>query len=283
MFYTQQDSPIEQSSNIKVSTSDAEEIEEDNTVKKQDENTDDSEENNEEKKIKEKHIAKHRVTDTEVVDGLELSVECASDKEGSSSDSPDEKETKPRPKTMIVKAEPNESELECGSSEDEKSDALESNDAVKTKKSGPKRGKRKSTRTSFSKLKTSGSEDSQNNNSDEDYSPRTKKKVKKSPTTRKSTKRPMESKRGRGRARKISLKRNMENVSDDDENSDTIPTEKIDERKKNEAEKELSEKESSVSKSDSKSNSESEEKSKKGRKTRHSVVSKDFIELYYLQ
>ncbi|XP_032673411.1 lisH domain-containing protein C1711.05-like isoform X2 [Odontomachus brunneus] len=242
-----------------------------NTVKTEEDNivvgdTDNCKENSKENETKEKYTAKNRSTDTEVVDGLELSVECASDKEGSSSDSADEEEKKPRPKTVIVKAEPNESELECGSSDDEKSDAQETNDAVEIKSKD--RRKRRGTRTSFSKLKASGSEDSQNNNSDEDYNPRTKKKLKRSPATKRSTKRSTESKRGRGVGiRKNAHKKNTEDASDD-ENSDIISTDKTEKTVKNETEEEMSEKESSVSKSDGKSNSDHEEKPTKARRAR---------------
>ncbi|EFN77379.1 chromatin modification-related protein EAF7 [Harpegnathos saltator] len=263
------DSPSKESLSTKtVPTFDDEKTEEDDEiVKKKADDTDDCKENSEGNRAREKHTAKNRTIDTEVVDGLELSVECASDKEGSSSESTDEKEIKPRPKTLIVKAEPNESELECGSSEDEKSDTQKTSDKVTTKLE-KKKGKRRGKRTSFSKLKTSGSEDSQNNNSDEDYSPRTKKKVKKSPAPKRSTKRSTESKRGRGGAKKNSHKRNTEDTSDD-ENLDTISADKTDETmKKNEAEEKLSGKESSASKSEDESNSEDEEKSKKARRSR---------------
>ncbi|XP_046739439.1 HIRA-interacting protein 3-like isoform X2 [Diprion similis] len=135
--------------------------------------------------IKEKSI------DSEVVDGLELSVECASDKEASSSENDEEKASKPRPKTIIVTAEPNDSELEVGSSEAERSDndhKVTEND-VKTKK---RTGKRKS----FTKVASSRSEDSLDSNSDdEDYSPQNKKKLKKAATPKKVTPRKMKPKK----------------------------------------------------------------------------------------
>lgn len=222
---------------------------------------------------------KRRTVDTEVVDGLELSVECASDKEESSSESEKEKDAKPRPKTIIVKAEQNESELDC-SSEGEKSDSQQITDALETK-SEKSRAKRKGSRTSFSKLKGSGSEDSQNSNSDEDYSPRAKKKMKKSPTTKRLTSlhRSVESKRGRGRGiRRNSSKKNAnDRVSDDveEEKEDVYATvtKKANEttKTKNGTEEELSEKEFS-SKDSSDNNSEKEENSMKDKRKRHSNV-----------
>ncbi|XP_011163085.1 cylicin-1 isoform X2 [Solenopsis invicta] len=213
--------------------------------------------------------------DTEVVDGLELYVECASDKEESSSDSEKEKDAKPRPKTVIVKAEPNESELDC-SSEGVKSDSQRATDTleIKLEKS---RVKRRSSRTSFSKLKASDSEDSQNSNSDEDYSPRTKKKMKKSLTTKRLTNehRLVESKRGRGKSTRYSPKKNADHNNDhiSDEDTHATVTEKANEttKIKNEMEEELSERES-LSKSSSDNDSEKEERSRKGRKRRRSNV-----------
>ncbi|KAG7199983.1 hypothetical protein KM043_014408 [Ampulex compressa] len=135
--------------------------------------------------------------DPEVVDGLELSVECASDKEQSSS-SDEEKDVKARPKTIIVKAEPNDSELDVSSSEVEKSDSQHATEVVEAKQN-IKKIKRKGPRTSFSKVKSSGSDDSEDNVSDEDYSPRSKKKLKKSPASKKTAKSSPDTKRGRGR------------------------------------------------------------------------------------
>ncbi|XP_046415344.1 HIRA-interacting protein 3-like [Neodiprion fabricii] len=136
---------------------------------------------------------KEKSIDSEVVDGLELSVECASDKEASSSENDEEKASKPRPKTIIVTAEPNDSELEVGTSEAEKSDSnqkVTEND-VKTKK---RTGKRKS----FTKVTSSRSEDSLDSNSDdEDYSPQNKKKLKKAATLKKVTPRKTKPKKNR--------------------------------------------------------------------------------------
>ncbi|XP_071572310.1 uncharacterized protein [Temnothorax nylanderi] len=217
------------------------------------------------------HTAKRRTVDTEVVDGLELSVEYASDKDDSSSESENEKDANPRPKTIIVKAEPNESELDC-SSDIEKSDSQRVLvDALKIK-SEKTRGKRRGSRTSFGKPKVSDSEDSQNSNSDEDYSPRTKKKIKKSsPTTKRSTnkRRSVESKKGRGRGtRGNSHKKNTQYISDEDE--DATEAGRADEttKTKNGMEEELSGKESSNK--DESDDSEREERSMKGRKGRRS-------------
>lgn len=229
----------------------------------------------EEDEMKKQHTVKKRTMDTEVVDGLELSVECASDKDESSSKSEDEKDVKPWPKTIIVKAEPNESELDC-SSDEEKFDsqrALVDTLDIKSEKS---RTKRRGSRTSFSKLKVSGSEDSQNSNSDEDYSPRTKKKMKKTClTTRKTTNkhRSVESKRrGRGRGtRGNSHKKNAEYTPDEDEDAcATVASKTI--KTKNGIEEELSEQESS-SKNESDDNSETEKRSVKGRKRHGNAVS----------
>ncbi|XP_076276605.1 uncharacterized protein LOC143207258 [Lasioglossum baleicum] len=124
---------------------------------------------------------KSQIEDTEVVEGLELSVECASDKESSSSESEseNEKDKKPKPKTIIIKAKPNDSELDVSTSEAEKSDLQDSSE-VKPKQS-TKKGKRKA-RTSFSKPTTDDGDSEENDDddvSDEDYSPRTKRKLKK--------------------------------------------------------------------------------------------------------
>ncbi|XP_067210166.1 uncharacterized protein DDB_G0286299 isoform X2 [Linepithema humile] len=226
--------------------------------------------------IKKEHIIKSDTTDTEVVDGLELSVECASEKEEPSSENEDEKDAKPRPKTIIVKAEPNKSELECSSSEEE-NDSQEATDIPENKS---ERKKRRGARTSFNKIKGSGSEDSRNNNSDEDYSPRMKRKMKKSPAVGRSTKRLVESRRGRnGNGKKNSYKKGTQYTSDD-KNADTTLAEKADKLAKNEmeeklSEKELSEKESSADKSESDNNSEDEERPTKGKRTSRSNVQKD--------
>ncbi|XP_011631637.1 HIRA-interacting protein 3-like isoform X2 [Pogonomyrmex barbatus] len=221
------------------------------------------------------HIIKRDIMDTEVVGGLELSVECASDKEEQSSESENERDAKPRPKTIIVKAEPNESELDCSSSENEKSDVQRVTD-ISEIKSENNRTKKRGSRTSFSKLKPSGSDDSQNNNSDEDYSPRTKKKIKRSSLTRRSTNkhRSVESKRGRTRGkRKNSRQKSIESIPDD-EDACAVVTERTNGtlEAENEMEKELSDKSSSIkSESDNKSE---EEKFAKDKKRRRNNVSR---------
>lgn len=221
---------------------------------------------------KQLRIAKRHTVDTEVVDGLELSVECASDEDESSSESEDEKDIKPRPRTIIVKAEPNESELDC-SSDGEKSDSQRALVDALEMKSEKSKAKKRGSRTSFSKLKVSDSEDSPNSNTDEDYSPRTKKRMKKSsPTTRGSTngRRSVESKRGGrgGGTRASSRKKNAEYIPDEDEDAYATVAERADKttKTKNGMEEELSEKErESSSKDESDDNSEREESSVKGR------------------
>ncbi|KAG5316828.1 HIRP3 protein, partial [Acromyrmex insinuator] len=248
----------------------------DNKIKEESGKTMTKEENNKEDEMKKRHIVKKCTVDTEVVDGLELFVECASDREESSSESEDEKDVKPRPKTIIVNAEPNESELDC-SSEEEKADLQQIADTLKIKseKSREKAAKKKGSRTSFSKLKTSGSEDSRNSNSDEDYSPRMKKKMTKSPATRKSTTdkhRSIESKRGRGI--RSSHPKNTECLMSNDE--DTTAAEKANKTTeiKNGLQGELSNMESSSKDDESDNNSGKEERSmKSGRGSRGNDVS----------
>lgn len=234
----------------------------------------DGKEDSEEDGMKEQHAVKRHTANTEVVDGLELSVECASDKDESSSESKDEKNASPRPRTIIIKAEPNESELDC-SSDGEKSESQRAFVDTLEIKSEKSEVKRRSSRTSFSKLKVSGSEASQNSNSDEDYSPRTKKKIKKSSPTAKrniaNKYRSVESKRGRGRGmRGSSHKKNVEeHVSDEDEDSSAIEKANKTVKIKDGMEEELSEKESS-SKDESDNNSEREESSMKDRRRKRS-------------
>ncbi|KAI4494212.1 hypothetical protein M0802_009081 [Mischocyttarus mexicanus] len=153
--------------------------------------------------------------ETEVVDGLELSVECASDKEDSSSESDKDKDLKPRTKTIIVKAKPNESELEVSSSEVEESEEQNLNE----RKKNLKQGKQKNVKTS-SNVKISGSEDSSDNNTKgEEYKPKNKKKPKKN-LNKKTTKPLTVSKRGRG-ARKVNLRKgNDKSTSNDNGNED---------------------------------------------------------------
>jgi len=243
------------------------------------------EENNKEDEMKKRHIAKKCTIDTEVVDGLELFVECASDREESSAESEDEKDVKPRPKTIIVNAEPNESELDCSSEEEEKPDLQQIADTLKIKseKSREKAAKKKGSRTSFSKLKTSESEDSQNSNSDEDYSPRTKKKTTKSPATRKSITdkhRSVESKKKRGI--KSSHPKNIECLMSDDE--DTTAAEKANKTTeiKNGLQEELSNTESSNKDDESDNNSRKEERfMKSGKGSRSNDVSFFLIDRSY--
>lgn len=241
-------------------------------VKEELDETIDRKEESEEDGIDKQRTAKRCIVDTEVVDGLELSVECASDKEEPSSESEDERDTKPRSRTIIVKAEPNESELDC-SSEEEKSDSPQVTDTLEIK-SEKNRAKRRGSQTSFSKLKASGSEDSQNSNSDEDYNPRTKKKMKKSLIMRRSTNkhRSVDSKRGRGKGiRRNSHKKYAELEEEEIAHATVAERANKTMKTKNEME-ELSEKESS-DKSESDNNSEKEERSTKGRRRRSNAVS----------
>jgi len=210
-------------------------------------------------KTKKDRVINNRFMDTEVVDGLELSVECASDKEELSSESENEANMKPRQKTIIIKVKPEESELEC-SSEEEKCNLQEIINISKNK-SEKKNMKRKTIRINSSKIKTSESENSENNNSDEDYNPRTKKKIKRSTMKKKYS---TESKRGRNEDIKNSPKKNIEY---DDENSDTTLAEKAI-KIKNKTEEDLSEKESSTSKSESKNSD--DEKFIKNTREKHS-------------
>ncbi|XP_018394643.1 PREDICTED: dentin sialophosphoprotein-like isoform X2 [Cyphomyrmex costatus] len=256
-----------------MSVSENEEESTGNEVKEIDK-TIETEENNKENKMKKRHIAKKYIVDTEVINGLELSVERASDesnsdnedeKDASSSDSEDEKDAKPRPKTIIEKAEPNESELDYSSEGEGKSDdSQQITDSFKI--SQKNKAKRKISQTSFNKLKTSESEDNQNSNSDEDYNPRTKKKIVKSPTMKKSTDkhRSGESKRGRGRDIRNSHKKSTKYVSDD-ENTATAEKANKTVQIKNGQEEKLSDVESSKSESDSNSTEENSMKSRKGR------------------
>ncbi|KYQ51652.1 HIRA-interacting protein 3 [Trachymyrmex zeteki] len=250
-----------------------------NEVKEENDKTIAREENKEEDETKKQHTAKKHIVDTEVVDGLELSVECASDKEESSSESENEKDVKPRPKTIIVKAEPNESELDCSSEAEEKPDLQQITDTLKIKseKNREKAAKRKGSRSSFSKLKTSGSEDSQNSNSDEDYSPRTKKKMTKSPATKKSTDkhRSVESKRGRGKDIRNSHPKNTECLSDDEDMTTAEKANKTTQIK-NGLQEELSDRES-FDKNES-DNSEKEEKSMKRRGRRSNADGNEQIQ-----
>ncbi|XP_043800424.1 putative uncharacterized protein DDB_G0274405 [Apis laboriosa] len=152
---------------------------------------------------------KFQTEDAEVVEGLELSVECASDKgSSSSSESEDRNKRQFMPKTIIIKAKPNDSELEISSSEEDKLD-LQNISKLKFKKTV--KGKKRN-RTSFSAIKNTDSEENNDDNSDEDYSPKTKKKLKK------STKSSIESKKEYNKAKK-GIKRSIENLDGEDENS----------------------------------------------------------------
>ncbi|XP_003696904.1 cylicin-1 [Apis florea] len=152
---------------------------------------------------------KFQTEDAEVVEGLELSVECASDKgSSSSSESEDRNKRQFMPKTIIIKAKPNDSELEISSSEEDKSD---SQNISKLKFKKTIKGKKRN-RTSFSATKNTDSEENNDDNSDEDYSPKTKKKFKK------STKSSIESKKEYNKPKK-EIKRSNENLDGEDENS----------------------------------------------------------------
>ncbi|XP_018394693.1 PREDICTED: lisH domain-containing protein C1711.05-like [Cyphomyrmex costatus] len=235
-------------------------------------------ENNKENKMTKRHIAKKYIMDTEVINGLELSVERASDEE-SSSDSENEKDAKPRPKTIIEKAEPNESELDYSSEGEGKSDDSQTDSFKISQKN---KAKRKISRRSFNILKTSESEDNQNSNSDETYNPRTKKKITKSPTTKKLTDkhRSGESKRGRGRDIRNSHKKSTKYVSDD-ENTATAEKANKTVQIKNGQEEKLSDVESSKSESDSNSTEENSMKSKKGRN--NAIENKQIKQIKYLK
>lgn len=194
-------------------------------TKTESESTADEEEKEKESKADNgKNIIKSETSGSEVVGGLELSVECASDKESSPSESENEKEKKPKPKTIIVKAEPNESELEVSLSEGEKSDSQEATEATTPRKTA-KKGKRKGSRTSFSKRST-GSEVSHDDVSDdEDYSPVSKKKARKTPSKRGAKTSPESRRGGRGRGRKSAAKpaeRKPKQEEEEEENEDAM-------------------------------------------------------------
>ncbi|XP_078048928.1 uncharacterized protein LOC144476162 [Augochlora pura] len=160
---------------------------------------------------------KPQVDNAEVVEGLELSVECASDRESSSSsESENEKEKKPKAKTIIVKAKPNDSELDISSSEAEKSDLQDASE-VKPKQN-IKKGKRKA-RTSFSKS-TDGNSEENDDVSDEDYSPRTKRKLKK--TLANKRKSSSETKVSNDKVKKMDQQVDENVEEEEEENSDTI-------------------------------------------------------------
>ncbi|XP_043605024.1 uncharacterized protein YFR016C-like isoform X2 [Bombus pyrosoma] len=192
------------------------------------EKTEVEEEDNVKSKKKNK---KFQIEDSEVVEGLELSVECASDKESSSSsESESGKDKQLKPKTIIVKAKPNDSELDVSSSEADKSDSQETFE-IKPKQTGKKEKKR-------------------------DYSPKTKKKLKKAGANKKFTKSTTESKKGGGRARK-KVKNPIENVDGEDENSNITEDLKSEEN--------TSDRKSVKSKSENESDSEDDSQSEKSK------------------
>lgn len=149
---------------------------------------------------------KFKTEDAEVVEGLELSVEDKGS--SSSSESEDRNKRQFMPKTIIIKAKPNDSELEISSSEEDK---LDSQNISKLKCKKTIKGKKRN-RTSFSAIKNTDSEENNDDNSDEDYSPKTKKKL------RKSTKSSIESKKEYNKAKK-GIKKSIENLDGEDENS----------------------------------------------------------------
>ncbi|XP_060817307.1 DNA topoisomerase 2-alpha-like isoform X1 [Bombus pascuorum] len=234
------------------------------------EKTEIEEEDNVKSKRKNK---KFQIEDAEVVEGLELSVECASDKESSSSsESESEKDKQLKPKTIIVKAKPNDSELDVSSSEADKSDSQETLE-IKPKQTGKKEKKRG--RTSFSKTKNTDSEENNDDISDEDYSPKTKKKLKKAGANKKFTKSATESKKGGGRARK-KVKKPIENVDGEDENSNITEDLKSEENTSDRK----SVKSKSENESDSEDNSQNEKsKTKKPEDDRKIQLLKKYIRL----
>ncbi|XP_060817311.1 uncharacterized protein LOC132907871 isoform X2 [Bombus pascuorum] len=211
------------------------------------EKTEIEEEDNVKSKRKNK---KFQIEDAEVVEGLELSVECASDKESSSSsESESEKDKQLKPKTIIVKAKPNDSELDVSSSEADKSDSQETLE-IKPKQTGKKEKKR-------------------------DYSPKTKKKLKKAGANKKFTKSATESKKGGGRARK-KVKKPIENVDGEDENSNITEDLKSEENTSDRK----SVKSKSENESDSEDNSQNEKsKTKKPEDDRKIQLLKKYIRL----
>ncbi|XP_020293254.1 HIRA-interacting protein 3-like [Pseudomyrmex gracilis] len=217
---------------------------------------------------KEKYISKNRAVDTEVVEGLELSVECASEKEELNSESENENDKKPRAKTIIVKAEPNESELECSSSEEEIFSSQEATNTLKREKR-----KKKGSQTNSGKLTFNESDDSQDNNSSEDCSLETKK-TNKSVTPKKSTKRSVSRKGQNKDVQKNVRKKSNKHVSDDKDLEATLTDEK-EIKIKNKTEEELSKRESSMSNSESNNNSVNEDTSAKRKRKRNSIKPED--------
>lgn len=131
----------------------------------------------------------------DIINGMELTVECASDKE-SSSENETVLNSKPKIKTIIVREKPNDSEVDESSSEAEKSDSykiiepksklnkISTNSIIPTKQTKKKRRKR----SSFSKVTTSESENTlESNSDDEDYSPVLAEKQKKTQHSKKPT------------------------------------------------------------------------------------------------
>ncbi|CAD1478144.1 unnamed protein product [Heterotrigona itama] len=238
-----------------------------NTIEKKTEAKEEEKEKEDNVKSKKKD-KKSQIEDAEVVEGLELSVECASDKESSSSsESESGKDKKLKPKTIIVKAKPNDSELDVSSSEADKSDSQDTPE-IKPKQIAKKEKKR--SRTSFSKTKNTDSEEN-DDVSDEDYSPKTKKKLKKTIANKKSTKSVTELKKGRGRAKK---KNQVENMDGEDENSNITEDLKSEEN--------ISDLKSVKSKSENESDSEdnsTDEKTSKPENDKKILLLKKYIRL----
>ncbi|XP_011499790.1 PREDICTED: HIRA-interacting protein 3-like, partial [Ceratosolen solmsi marchali] len=145
-------------------------------------------------------------SNTEIINGIELIVECASDEEISEV-SEREENSKSRSKTIIIREKPNASEVDVSLSETEKSDSyniIESKSKINadfskgTVENKIKRRNRK--KSVLYKAIVSESENSiKSNSDDEDYSPITRKRIKKfSP---KKYIKATETKRGRGRPR----------------------------------------------------------------------------------
>lgn len=176
-----------------------------------------------------------------MVEGLELSIECASEKEELNSESENENDIKPWTKTIIIKAEPNKSELECSSEEE----SFFSQDATNTLQTGKR--KKGSSQTNSSKLKFNESDDSQDNNSREDYSLQTKR-TNKLLTLKKSPKYSVILKKRQ--SKDVQRKKSNKHIFDD-ENLEAIEEVKKEIKIKNETEEKLLKKKSSISKTDS--------------------------------
>ncbi|KAK2585468.1 hypothetical protein KPH14_010126 [Odynerus spinipes] len=173
--------------------------------------------------------------DTEVVDGLELSVECASDKEETSSESDKDNDTRPRKKTIIVKAKPNESELDVSSSEKEESSEQNLTDSSHTQKN-LKQGKRRTQKSLINTKKTSVLKDSSDSSvHEEENKLQYKKKTKRSPN-KKKTKSLSEIKRDHD-TRKINSRKQDKNSNNDDDMDDDSDDDKDNDIEKNDNKK----------------------------------------------